>query len=75
MRYDIKADGMHLFISEEIYSPENYIQRYHNPMIAALRNELINRKIKKRDLIPLPYPDGYTHPDWFQEILTKKGLS
>ena len=77
IRYDIgtKIDQFHVTCSVPTAKQGKVFKNQcHHPMAAVLKNEIRHRNIKKRDLISLPYPPGYKHPDWFQKIWDKGGI-
>jgi len=76
VRYDILASRTQLHVACKISlnDQKNFIKKYHKPMIKTLKNEIRQRRIKQKDLLELKYPPGYTHPNWFQEIINTRGV-
>lgn len=74
LRIDVSYSNNQLHVSSLVYSEgtkdrDEFINRFYNPMVIAIKNELIHRKIPPSKLIPLPYPPGYQHPNWLRDFL------
>lgn len=78
IRYDVLYRNTQIFISAQVppeinnYDPKDYLQRIHEPMVAALNERLRHDGIKRSELKPLPYPFGYKQPEWVNRIILGK---
>lgn len=81
IRYDLmydKRDGtqQRYFVASCIRIPDinmttkEFQERYHKPMVTALKNQLKRDKVDYRRLKPLEMPPGYQEPAWFTNLLS-----
>jgi len=76
VRYDVLYRNTQLHVEAVINAEckKNYISKVHKPLTTALRKELYSSRVRRKDLITLPYPTDYKHPEWFEKVLYGKGV-